>query len=277
MRVDPLLARLCGRETQPPRVTLVVVAHPDDETIGAGARLARLASSCWVIHVTDGAPIDRSFFPASMASVSRATYARVRRDEAVRALAIAGIDPSRVRCLGVRDQDAVFDMVEIAERLVAAVREIEPEIVLTHAYEGGHPDHDATAFGVRACVALLEGEGHASPRIIEMSSYHDWAGTTVRGEFLTVGDAPEIGLELTEEERRLKRSMLSAFVTQREVLTAFKCEWERFRVAPIYDFARAPHEGRLHYERFGLKLGGSTWRAFARAAQKKLSARRTKR
>lgn len=221
--------------------------------------------------MTDGAPVDRTSFPAGMALASRTTYARVRRDEVVRAVAIAGIAASRVQCMGVRDQEAMFDMVDIAERLSVIMRDLDAEIVVTHAYEGGHPDHDATALCVRAGAALLARRGCRPPKIAEMCSYHDRGGATVRGEFLPTFDAPEIAVELTDEERRLKRSMFSAFVTQREALGAFRCESERFRMAPPYDFGMAPHDGRLHYERFGLGVGGSTWRAFARAALKKMA------
>ncbi|HYC50403.1 MAG TPA: hypothetical protein VEB19_04755, partial [Gemmatimonadaceae bacterium] len=37
--------------------TLIIVAHPDDESIGAGARLRKLGDA-WVVDVTDGAPRD---------------------------------------------------------------------------------------------------------------------------------------------------------------------------------------------------------------------------
>jgi hypothetical protein len=64
--------------------------------------------------------------------------------------------------------------------------------------------------------------------------------------------------------------MLAAYVTQREVLAAFRSETERFRVAPSYDFGAPPQEGRLHYERFSFGVGGAMWRAMARAAIKRL-------
>jgi len=31
---------------------------------------------------------------------------------------------------------------------VRAINGIGPDIILTHSYEGGHPEHDAVAFGV---------------------------------------------------------------------------------------------------------------------------------
>src|SRR5690242_14956296 len=83
---------------------LVVAAHPDDEAIGAGGLLQRLPGAS-VVHVTDGAPRDPSFLPEGLAK-DRAEYAALRRDEAARALALAGIPADRVRSLGIVDQEA---------------------------------------------------------------------------------------------------------------------------------------------------------------------------
>src|SRR5437868_962228 len=46
-----------GLDDLPAQPTLLVVAHPDDEALGAGALLTRLANASIVI-VTDGAPAD---------------------------------------------------------------------------------------------------------------------------------------------------------------------------------------------------------------------------
>jgi LmbE family N-acetylglucosaminyl deacetylase len=272
MPAESALDRLCATDASGGRVprTLVVVAHPDDETIGAGARIAKIAAACTMVQVTDGAPSDRRFVPVAASNLSRAAYARARKEEAVRALALAGVDSSRVICIGVRDQEATFDMVSLAKRLVAIMAELRPEVVMTHAYEGGHPDHDATAFAVQAAAALSSEPGARPPVIIEMTGYHDQGGATVRGEFLPWESAREVVVRLTDQERREKRAMLAAYTTQREVLAPFRIEEERFRLAPCYFFGAPPHGGRLHYERFGFAVAGAMWRAFARSALKKL-------
>jgi LmbE family N-acetylglucosaminyl deacetylase len=252
-------------------IALVVAAHPDDETIGAGARIAKLGGTCMVLHVTDGAPGDRRFCPPAASRLPRVTYARARRQEAVRALALAGVDASHVLSMGVRDQEVAFDMAAIAHRIGSVLAELQPELVLTHPYEGGHPDHDAVAFAVHAAAALSRTPGESSVSILEMTSYHDEGGATVRGEFLPGPRAREATLHLTDEERRLKRAMFGAYVTQRDILTRFRTETERFRIAPRYAFGAPPHEGRLHYERFGFRMSGAMWRALARSALKKLA------
>jgi LmbE family N-acetylglucosaminyl deacetylase len=172
----------------------------------------------------------------------------------------------------VREQEAALDMPAIAKGLLKIVRDLRPELVVTHPYEGGHPDHDAVALAVHAAVALSRSSmGDSPPVLIEMTSYHDEGGSTVRGEFLLVQGSRETTIQLTHEESRTKRAMFAAYGTQREVLARFPTETERFRVAPRYAFGAPPHEGRLHYERFGFRMQGTMWRALARSALKKMT------
>src|SRR5688572_25105634 len=52
-----LLERFCNGDSlaeENPSV-MIIVAHQDDESVGAGSRLCKLTDA-WVVHVTDGAP-----------------------------------------------------------------------------------------------------------------------------------------------------------------------------------------------------------------------------
>jgi LmbE family N-acetylglucosaminyl deacetylase len=245
------------------RAVAVVVAHPDDEVIGAGSRLP-LLSNVSVVHVTDGAP--HSMQDALAAGyLTREAYASARRREAEAALALAGIPSRNLYALGLVDQEASSHLAELARRLVCFMSEKAIRVVLTHAYEGGHPDHDATAFAVHSACALIVGAGGGAPAVIEMAGYHAGPQGLVTHRFLPEGE-PGLTVGLNEMQRALKHRMLACHTSQARTLAEFGLEVERYRPASRYDFGAPPHPGTLWYEQFDWGITAARWRTLASEA-----------
>src|SRR5712671_1244219 len=176
---EEILARLAARQRVGDRV-VVVAAHPDDETIGLGAQLRRLDDAL-LVHVTDGAPRD-GHDAAVYGFATLADYEAARRRELAAALAAGDAQQARTLCLGIVDQEAMHHLTELAHRLRDILERERPQAVITHAYEGGHPDHDAAAFAVHAACRLAA----EPPPILEMALYHRRDDQLVSGEFLPI-------------------------------------------------------------------------------------------
>ncbi|HEX8822169.1 MAG TPA: PIG-L family deacetylase, partial [Archangium sp.] len=148
---------------------LFVAAHPDDEVLGA-SWLLRRSPGCHVIHVTDGAPRDASL-RSQGAPPTREGYARLREEEAIAAMRLAGIAPDQLLSLGAVDQEATLELVTLTHYLMALVKALRPTLLVVHPYEGGHPDHDAAAFISHSAVALMARAGRTPPTLLEMTSH----------------------------------------------------------------------------------------------------------
>ena len=247
-----MLAALAARRPVEARVALVV-AHPDDETLAAGGSLS-LMPNLLLVHVTDGAP-HRLDDAARQGFSTPDAYAAARADELARALALSGADPAR-ETLGIPDQDAIDHLDEITDRLGALCARHRVDCVMTHAYEGGHPDHDAVAY----CVHSL------GLPVIEFAGYHaDAEGRMVPQKFLP-SERKVTSVMLPPADSARKRSMLDCFITQMDILANFDWTTERFRDAPTYDFSHPPHAGRLLYEQWGW-MDGARWRRLAGQAR----------
>jgi LmbE family N-acetylglucosaminyl deacetylase len=247
---------------------ILVAAHPDDETVSAGGLLPRLDRPL-LIHITDGAPRNPAYAQAA-GFATREDYARARRNELLNAMELAGIPPERMLTIGVIDQESAFQLAGLARRLAAVFRERRPAVVLTHPYEGGHPDHDSAALAVHAACAMVS----LAPQLWEFTSYHARAGVLATGEFLIEQERGE-AVVLSSEARERKKCMFECFATQNEMLRHFAVDVERFRPAPVYDFSVSPHSGELYYERFDWGVTGARWRALASQALAELNLRTT--
>jgi LmbE family N-acetylglucosaminyl deacetylase len=127
-----------------PRV-LALFAHPDDAELLCGGTLALLADLGWRVHVAAMSPGD-----LGSATLDREAIAAIRREEGRRAAALL---KGAWHCLEARDL-AIFLGDELCRRATALIREVVPDLVLTHSPTDYLADHEETARIVaHACFA----------------------------------------------------------------------------------------------------------------------------
>jgi LmbE family N-acetylglucosaminyl deacetylase len=121
------------------RRVVVLAAHPDDEILGVGGlmvRLATLGHSIGIVWATDG----EASHPDSSA-ISRTELGTLRRDESRRALDDLRLRPAFVHHLGLPDGGVAGarDILRTELRRIVAPGDL---VIAPWSFDG-HPDHDA--------------------------------------------------------------------------------------------------------------------------------------
>lgn len=156
---------------------LGVFAHPDDESFGPGATLARYAAQGVDVHIlilTDGAV--GSVDPQAASEIEDLVAVRSRElEQAVDALG-ATLHLFHYRDSGMAGTEANLhpdsllqaDRGEVTGRVVRLMRELRPQVVVTHDPSGGygHPDH-IRANEIVTHAFQLAGDPSAYPQHIE--------------------------------------------------------------------------------------------------------------
>lgn len=221
--------------------TFIVTAHPDDETFGLGGSLG-LMQAASIVQLTDGA--------------AGVTSAETRRAERFAAFAAAGWSSLTIFDCFLPDQgvyERLADMVHFVCGQIAGA-----DVVFTHPYEGGHPDHDAAAFIVQlACNRL----GALAPDRLEFASYHFDGRRRVAGAFWPVSRSLEWCIEISGDRLHRKQRAIAAYASQANVARWFTPAVERYRVAPGYDFHEPPTTPACLYERKRWPLTNADLRA----------------
>jgi len=228
---------------------LFVFAHQDDE-VAVSPLVAR--------EVRRGARVVCAF----MTDGGKTTPPAVRDRESRAVLQELGVASGDIHFIGsasaIRDQALIEHLQRAYDALVDAVGAISFQRVVTLAWEGGHPDHDAAHL-----IAIAYAKQHHIARLEQFSLYH---GRGVPGPFfrtlspLTDRDVRVTRLGWAEGLRaaalwfRYPSQVGSWLVLFPETFREFAVmRQQRLQAVDVAAIERRPHEGRLLYERrYGL-------------------------
>lgn len=154
------------------RRALVVAAHPDDEVLGCGGTIARLADLGCAVHVhilAEGVTsryADRAQAPATELAALHAQAEAAGALLGARSVTVHGFPDNRM------DSVPLLDVVHTVE---AAARAVRPDLVLTHHPGDLNIDHQVVHQAVVTTTRLTGPEAPAAVLAFEVPSSSEWA------------------------------------------------------------------------------------------------------
>ena len=136
---------------------LVVMPHPDDETLSSGGTIALHTRSGGKATYLCGTLGQMGRNMGNPPFANRETLPLLREQELREACAILGLD---LRLMGLRDKTLEFlDPEWFADRIAEVIDELQPERILCyHPVHGVHPDHNAMGAAVVRAVRRMPKE-----------------------------------------------------------------------------------------------------------------------
>ena len=155
---------------------LVVAAHPDDEVLGCGGTIARLASEGWEVHIlilAEGATSRSDTRDPARDADALSELARSAR-EAAGIIGAAGVELE-----GFPDNrmDSV-DLLDIVKRIEARIADHQPAMLLTHAACDVNIDHRRTHDAAIAAARSKPGSCVRELLFFETLSSTEWRPPT---------------------------------------------------------------------------------------------------
>jgi LmbE family N-acetylglucosaminyl deacetylase len=186
------------------RRVLVVVAHPDDEVLGAGATLHRLVREQEaVVHVVvlgRGAAARDGDVALGQSANERDAEA-ARRRLGYQTLSLHDLPDNRF------DSVPLLDIVKIVEKEKAA---FAPDLVLTHHAGDVNVDHQLACRAVVTATRPLEGETVRAVLSFETPSSTEWQAANHPLPF-----RPNVFVELGPEDLRAKVEAMECYALER--------------------------------------------------------------
>lgn len=143
---------------------LTVAAHPDDETLGAGATMAWHAArgdTVWVCVLTDGV-------------TSRHDRVEQQADCARRACDSLGVE--HLVLVGLPDQRLdTLSLLDVITPIEQCIEDLQPDVVLTHFAGDVNEDHRLVARATMVATRPVPGSSVRRVCAFEVPSSTDWA------------------------------------------------------------------------------------------------------
>ncbi len=250
---------------------LFIIAHQDDELNYAGL-IQRLGKNTRIVWLTNG---DGLYFEMG---VTPQEYAEIRQKEAVNAAQAVGIGEQNLKCLGFSEVEIYRRFAELHqtpsdiknhrdffENIKSAVKKVvfdyEPDVLITDAWQGGHPEHDLTHFFTYCALRDYIKEKNRPADFIHLPEYEYTILIAMRFHPLYKGE--RYRLYLTENELEAKRRLIEAYPSQKRLFAKFEklftyigyigkitggpksameyLSIEEFGPVPAIDYTKKPH------------------------------------